>query len=309
VNTIGIICHGGSGVLDLPEEYAAGVAAAVEDGYKLLRQSGHALEVVIGAVRAMEDNPVFNAGTGSYPTLEGRVEMDAAVMTQDGRFGGVCCIRSVRNPVLVAEKVMTDTDHLLLCGDGAVEFARGQGFGEHEVVTERACQKLEKVKREGSSYYPKLNQRLGIDTTPPDEARPQGGTVGAVAFDKYGKLAVATSTGGTVGRLRGRIGDTAVPGAGICAGPSAAACCSGHGEAILRLMLARDIIDRCATLPGTTALTLAMAEARRKKVQCGAIGIDARGSVFFGNTSPDFAYGYKVADRLFLFTDGKRPRA
>lgn len=307
--TPAVICHGGAGALLKPEDYGTALAAVLEQAYRLLRQSGHAMEVVIEAVRLMEDDPVFNAGTGSYPTLDGRIEMDAAVMTQDGRFGGVCCISNVRNPVLVAAKVMTETDHLLLCGEGATEFARTMGFGEYEPLTEKGLNALDRLKREGSGYYPKLNRRLGVPGGDGAAAAPGAGTVGAVALDKYGKLAVATSSGGTVGRLRGRIGDTAVPGAGIYAGPTGAACCSGHGELILRLMLAKNVVDRTTTLPGSTALALAMAEARHHKLQCGVVGMDARGSIFFGHTTPAFAYGYKVADRLFLFTDGAVRRA
>lgn len=292
-------------MLGKPEEYAAALTEVLDSAYRLLRQSGRAMEVVVEAVRAMEDNPVFNAGTGSYPTFDGRIEMDAAVMTQDGRFGGVCCISGVRNPVLVAEKVMTETDHLLLCGEGATQFARSMGFPEYDPLTEKGLMALNRMKQEGSRYYPKLNRRLGVENVDGAVLDSEAGTVGAVALDKYGKLAVATSTGGVVGRLRGRIGDTAVPGAGIYAGPSGAACCSGHGEVILRLMLAKSIVDRTATLPGTTALTLVMAEARQHKLQCGVIGLDARGSVFFGHTTPAFAYGYKVADRLFLFIDSR----
>ncbi len=301
--TPAVICHGGAGFLLEPEEYAAALKEVLDGAYRLLRQSGSALEVVIEALRAMEDCPFFNAGTGSHPTLDGRIEMDAAVMTQDGRFGGVCCISGVKNPILVAQKVMMETDHLLLCGEGATEFARSMGFTEYDPITDRALAALSKFKREGSKYYSKLNRRLGLENKENPVASLEGGTVGAVAIDKYGKLAVATSTGGVVGRLRGRIGDTALLGAGIYAGPTGAACCSGHGELIMRLMLAKSVVDRTATLPGTAALSLTMSEARRHKLQCGVIGLDARGSIFYGHTTAAFAYGYKVADRLFIFDD------
>ncbi len=115
---VGIICHGGAGTIDDKEAYAIGLKAAIDEGYRLLRQGASALEAVIKAVAIMEDTPIFNAGTGSSLTIDGTVEMDAAVMTQDGRFGGVCCIRGVKNPIFVAEKVMTMTDHLILAGEG-----------------------------------------------------------------------------------------------------------------------------------------------------------------------------------------------
>jgi len=287
---LGIICHGGAGVIDDKPVYVDGLAKAIDSGYRLLRQSARSIDAVIEAVRLMEDNPIFNAGTGSNLTLDGKVEMDAAVMTQDGRFGAVGCIRGVRNPVLVAHKVMTETDHVLMCGEGAAEFARSQGFEPFEQVTDRARQRLEKLKSEGKSpYFPKLEQRLKL------------GTVGAVAVDKHGELAVATSSGGITGRLSGRVGDTSIPGAGTYAAASGAVSCTGHGEAIVKLMLGRAVVDKMVTMPGSVAVTLALAEAKRKKAMCGVIGFDARGGVCFGHTTQDMAWGYMIAERLFMF--------
>lgn len=319
---LAIICQGGAGVIENRETYAEGLAVAIEAGYRLLRQSASALEAVVEAVRIMEDDPVFNCGTGSNLNLDGVAEMDAGVMTQDGRFGGVCCITDVRNPILVARKVMTDTDHVLLCGPGAAAFARLKGLPEYDVVTDRSRQRLLKLKQEGTSgYLPKLASRLQAGGRQPEnpgtvpaaqargadegQSRVSSGTVGAVAFDKHGVLAAATSSGGITGRLAGRVGDSALPGAGTYAGPSGAVSCTGHGEAIINLMLGRDVVDRMRTVPASTAVILAMAEAKRKKAACGLVGIDARGQVGFGHTTPDMAYGYMVADRLFLFTEGK----
>lgn len=296
---VGIICQGGAGKIDDKSSYALGLTEAIEEGYRLLRQGASALDAVLKAVVILEDNPIFNAGTGSSLTINEFVEMDAGVMTQNGRFGGVCCIRNVKNPILVAEKVMTETDHLVLAGEGAVEFARRMGFEEYEVVTERARERLEKVKKEGSPFFLRINRELSV-------GEQKLGTVGAVAIDRNGNLAVATSSGGIAGRLRGRVGDSALPGAGTYAGPSGAVSCTGHGEAIIRMLLAREVVERMKTLPASTALTLTLAEARQKKVMCGAVGFDARGGVCYGHTTPDMTYGYKVADRLFLFTDNKR---
>jgi len=309
--TIAIICHGGAGIHEDKLKAAEGLKQALEPTYKLLLQSGTALEAVVEAVRIMEDSGLFDAGTGSDLTIDGRIEMDASVMTQDGRFGAVCAISGVKNPILVALKVMTETDHLLLSGAGAVEFARKLGFEPYEVITERAQRRLARVLEHGSPYFPKLNRARGkpevvdpnILVTKPEERL---GTVGAVAIDKHGNLAAATSTGGVVGRMPGRVGDTAVIGAGTYAAPAGAVSCTGHGEEIMRRLMAKDIVDRMATLPGSTALTLALAEAKRRKVLCGAVGIDARGGICYGHTTRDLAYGYKVADRLFLFTDSTR---
>ncbi len=297
LGTLGIICHGGSGVIKDKAAAAAGLDQAIREGYRLLRQSASAQDVVIEAVRIMEDNPVFNCGTGSSLTLDGRAEMDAAVMTQGGRFGGVCCITGVRNPILVAEKVMKETDHLLMCGSGATGFARKLGFAEHDVVTEVARQQLDKLIREGESkYMPNFDKMMKL------------GTVGAVATDGHGKLAAATSSGGLAGRLPGRIGDSAVPGAGTYAGPSGAVSCTGHGEVIIGLMLAKETVEKMKTMPGSVSVTLALSEARRRKAWCGMIGFDARGGVCFGHTAPEMAYGYMVADHLFMFAEEKKKR-
>ncbi len=313
---LGIICHGGAGTIDDKAAYAAGLTEALEEGYRLLRQSASALEAVVPAVRIMEDNPLYNAGTGSNLTIDGLIEMDAALMMQDGRFGGVAGIWGVKNPILVAQKVMTDTDHLLLCGFGATEFAHKMGFEEYNVVAERAQARLRRVIDHGSRYFHKQNQQRfpsGLPTASEADANAtpesQTGTVGAVARDKHGNIAVATSSGGIVGRMRGRIGDSAIPGAGTYAGLSGAVSCTGHGEEITRRSLGRNIVERMATMPASTALTLVIAEARRKKFAFGAIGFDAKGGICYGHTTPDMAYGYKVSERVFLFTEEKqRPR-
>lgn len=297
--TVAIICHGGAGTITDKEEYARGLSVAIEEGYRLLLQGAPALDAVLRAMVILEDDPVFNAGTGSSLTIDEIVEMDAGIMTQHGRFGGVLCIRSVRNPVLVAEKVMTETDHLILAGEGAVQFARSMGFPEYDPVTERARRRLEELRRQGSKFFHRINQRLGVNEG-------KTGTVGAVAIDRNGNIVAATSSGGIVGRMTGRVGDSGIPGAGVFASPAGGVSCTGHGEEILRMLLARDIGERMRTLPAQTAVTLALAEAKRKKVLCGAIAIDARGGIGYGHTAPDMAYGYKVADRLFLFTDSRK---
>jgi isoaspartyl peptidase/L-asparaginase-like protein (Ntn-hydrolase superfamily) len=255
----------------------------------------------------MEDNPLFNCGTGSNLTIDGAAEMDASVMTQDGRFGAVGGLERVKNPILVAHKVMVDTDHLLLTGEGAVTFARKAGFEEFDVVTERSRARLDKVLKEGSTHFPKLTESLKVGVPPAAETGHLG-TVGAVAVDKRGNLAVATSSGGITGRLRGRIGDSAILGAGTYAAPGGAVTCTGHGEEIMRRLLAKDIVDRMTTMPASVAMTLVMSEARRRRIRVGAVGFDARGGVCYGHTTPDMSWGYKIAERLFMFTEDKGPK-
>ena len=291
---LGIVCHGGAGTLEDRQAHSDGLAIALEQGYRLLRQSGSALDAVVKAVAIMEDNPVFNCGTGSNLALDGSAEMDAAAMTQEGRFGGVCCITDVKNPILVAEKVLSESDHALLSGAGATAFARQAGFEKFDVKTDRSRKRLETLKEEGKSdYFPRLGGQVKM------------GTAGAVAVDRHGRLAVATSSGGITGRLPGRVSDTAIPGAGTYAAPSGAVSCTGHGEAIIQLMLAHDAVERMKTMPASVAATLAVSEAKRRKFKVGLVGIDARGGVCFGHSTPDMSYGYMVADKLFMFAEGK----
>ncbi len=305
--TLGIIVHGGVGTIADKSACADGLVPAIEEGYRLLRQSASAQEAVVTAVRILEESGLYNAGSGAELNADGQQEMDAALMTQDGRFGGVCCISGVRNPILVAEKVMLDTDYLLLAGEGARQFARRCGFAESDEVSESARQRLQQFTAASTAAAGGVEQT--VSQTGADAVLGKDtyiGTVGAVAVDKHGALAVASSAGGPVGRLRGRVSDTAIIGAGIYAGPSGAVACAGQAEEIMRGLLAREIVAKMATMPGSVAVTLAMAEARRRKIRCGVIGFDAHGAVCYGHTTPELAYGYKVAERLFLFVAARK---
>ncbi len=188
-----------------------------------------ALDAVIRAVTLMEDDPMFNAGTGSNMSIDGSIQMDAAVMVP-ADFGAVMNIERVKNPVLVARDVMLRSPHMILAGDGAVQFARKMGYEDHDPATERAREKrartLEKL-RSGkipAYYHPDFFVDFLCDT------------VGAVAYIS-GEFAAAVSTGGTSLTLRGRVGDSPVPGAGIYAGEQGAVVATGIGEEIIRRML------------------------------------------------------------------------
>lgn len=248
-----IVVHGGAGHWDAGDRVlaVAGVARAAGIGWRVLAAGGSALEAVTEAVAALEDDPVFNAGTGSVLNAEGAVEMDASVMDGESlASGGVACIRRVRNPVRVARRVMQATDCVLLAGPGATAFARAQGFAEHDPGLPRAA-------RRGRG----------------------GGTVGAVALDDAGRLAAATSTGGREGKPAGRVGDSPIPGAGNYADAHAAVSATGWGEMMLRYVTAKDVAGRIAR--GATAEAAVRAAlddmARRFGEPIGAIALDARG--------------------------------
>jgi L-asparaginase/beta-aspartyl-peptidase (threonine type) len=247
-----ILTHGGA---SSSQGDSDGCIVAAEIAREALARGGDALEAAVAATAALEDDPRFNAGTGSNLRLDGRtIEMDAAVMAGDGRFGAVACVERVKNPVLVAARVL-DTPHLLLCGAGATAFARQLGFADHDPATpaararhERAIAELRGVgdgalAAEAARFHPDTARRFwNFDGASP--ALPIGSdTVGAVVRDRHGRFAAAASTGGTLYTLRGRVGDVPLPGAGIFAGPAGAVAATGVGEEIARRLLARAVYE------------------------------------------------------------------
>jgi beta-aspartyl-peptidase (threonine type) len=221
-----ILVHGGAGrrVPESEAAAAAGCAAAADAGWERLARGGGALDAVLAAVALLEDDPTFNAGVGSCLTADGTVEMDASLMDGARRTGaGVALVTTVRNPIRLAHAVWLDGRHVLLAAAGAEAFARRCGLPTappESFVTPRQLQRWE-ARRPGG-----------------------GGTVGAVAVDTNGHVAAATSTGGLLGKLSGRIGDSAVIGAGTYADDSAgAASATGDGEAIILAGLARAVVD------------------------------------------------------------------
>lgn len=260
-----LVVHGGAG--DWREEFRAdaldGVRTAAAAGFRVLAQGGPALDAVVAAVSLLEDHPLFNAGTGSALTREGGVEMDAGVMVGQGlRTGNVACLRRVRNPVQVARAVMEHTDHVLLCGEGALQFARSAGFGDHDPITRQRRSDWEA----GHS---------------PDSGLPALGTVGAVALDAGGQLAAATSTGGVSGKLPGRIGDSPVPGAGNYATALAAVSATGCGELMLRFQTAKAVCDGIGSgLTPQQAVEQVLARmAQELGTDVGIICVDRHGSM------------------------------
>jgi beta-aspartyl-peptidase (threonine type) len=267
---LAIAIHGGAGVIDpakmTPQRaasYRAGLAAALDAGYAILERGGSSLDAVTAAVRTMEDDPQFNAGRGAVLNHEGDAELDAAIMDGHGpRAGAVAGVRHVRNPVELARLVMERSPHVLLVAEGAEEFALEQGV----VLVPRGYFRTEARAREL------------------DEARQTaaGGTVGAVALDRAGHLAAATSTGGLTNKHRGRVGDSPIVGAGTYADDASCAVSgTGQGEFFIRQVVAYDI---CA-LVQYRHLTLAQAvreviqKLRRAGGEGGVIAVDPSGNI------------------------------
>jgi len=238
----GMAIHGGAGTLPRAEmsgeaerQYRAGLLEAIDAGYAVLHDGGTSLDAVTRAVVLLEDNPLFNAGRGSVFTLDGRNELDASIM--EGRTlkaGAVCGLTRIRNPVELARAVMEKSEHVMLAGAGAEEFASSQGFSfvPHSYFhTAARWAQLERIR----------GGEIGLS----GHTISHVGTVGAVALDTFGHLAAATSTGGMTGKRFQRIGDSPVIGAGTYADDrSCAVSATGHGEIFVRAAVAHDICAR-----------------------------------------------------------------
>jgi beta-aspartyl-peptidase (threonine type) len=294
-----IVVHGGAGKWREPFRPAAlrGVARAADAGWGVLAAGGHAIDAVTIAVVALEDDPAFNAGTGSVLNEAGEAEMDASVMAGDTlAAGGVSGVTRVRNPVLVARRVMEATDCVLLAGPQATAFAREQGFGDYDPVTAAARQAWAAA-------------RSAPRATPAEDG---AGTVGAVALDAAGRLAAATSTGGRELKRAGRVGDSPVPGAGNVATARAAVSATGWGELMLRFGTARAIAERIDRGVGAQRAVEEILEAMRVRfaVPIGAIALDSRGDVAIAHGTPAMPHAWrrlgdaKVQARLSRERDG-----
>lgn len=265
---IALAIHGGAGTIlrsqmtpDLEREYRGGLETALKVGYSILESGGTSLDAVEAAVCSLEDFPLFNAGRGSVFTHEGKQEMDAAIM--DGHSleaGAVAFVKNIRNPVSLARKVMEQTEHVLLAGDGANQFAEQIGIPtepDEYFFTEHRWQQLQEAIAEGRiqlDHSTTETQRrresepgaIATWSSPHSALRTphSKGTVGAVACDARGHLAAATSTGGMTNKKFGRVGDTALIGAGTYADDTCAVSCTGHGEYFMLGVTAYDVAAR-----------------------------------------------------------------
>lgn len=269
-----LIVHGGAGAdpADDPEALREGVRAAVLAGWRGLAAGGRALDAVEVAVRTLEDHPRFNAGHGSVLTSAGTVEMDASIMEGDRlECGAVAAVSRVANPVTLARHVLEERRQVLLVGEGAHAFARAVGVPECDpasLVTDRQRARL---------------------------AGPGGGTVGAVALDRQGTVAAATSTGGMVGKRPGRVGDSALIGCGTYADSTlGGVSCTGTGEAIIRVVLARRALDflKEADDPDYAAKVAVDLLAEEGRGEGGLILVDWRGRVGFAQSTSLMPVGW-----------------
>jgi L-asparaginase / beta-aspartyl-peptidase len=272
--------HGGAGTIlpelmtsELQTQYEQGLEAALEVGRSCLAGGGSALDAVTQVVMTLEDFPLFNAGRGSVFNHIGGHEMDAAIMdgaTQEA--GAVCGVTGVRNPVVLAKLVMQHSGHVMLAGAGAEEFGRLQGVEFKQPEWFHVAHR-----------YQQWQDAMKEDVVSLDHSGKKFGTVGAVALDKAGNMAAATSTGGMTNKRFGRVGDTPIIGAGTYAhNATCAVSCTGHGELFIRAVVAYDV----ACLMAYAGLSLQAATDRvvmEKLVEIGGegglIAIDSAGNM------------------------------
>jgi beta-aspartyl-peptidase (threonine type) len=236
------IAHGGVGT---EAAHSDGCRRAVDVALDILAVTGDPLDAAIAGVVVLEDDPRYNAGTGSIVRLDGSVQMDASVMSSSGRFGAVAGVERVKNPVRVARAVL-DTPHLFLAGDGATQFARSLGMPDHDPATaerREATRQLRARILAGAADLPDFwrdgSWRAHWNYT--SELEEASDTVGCAVRAPDGHFGVALSTGGSAIMLRGRVGDVPIFGAGLFAGPSGAAAATGTGERIVEKLLAHTV--------------------------------------------------------------------
>jgi L-asparaginase / beta-aspartyl-peptidase len=281
-----LIIHGGAGSPDpqLTEARQAGLRHAFEAAWSILLQGGSALDAVVQANVELENDPAFNAGFGSCLNTDGAVEMDASLMEGSTfRAGAVGAVRTVQNPILLAKAALEDGKHVFFVGEGAERFAREKGIpllSPEALISARQRQRWQEAQTKG-----------------------EPGTVGAVAFDKAGRLAAATSTGGMFDKRPGRVGDSAIIGAGTYADDTlGAASATGVGEAIIGTTLTRTAVEflHDGVDPTQAARRAIELLQRRTSSEAGLIVIDALGRIGYAHNAPAMSVAFRSEETLVV---------
>ena len=295
-----IAIHGGAGTLvkglmtpEKEAQYKAALENALESGYSILEKGGNAIDAVEAAVRKLEDSPLFNAGKGSVFTNAGTHEMDAAIMEGKSlQAGAVSLITGIKNPVSLARDVMEKSNHVFLAGEGAMEFADSLGYkleSPEYFYDEFRYQQWQEIKDSDS---------FQLDHS--DKKDNKFGTVGAVACDKDGNIAAATSTGGMTNKRWGRVGDSPIIGAGNYANnKTCAVSCTGSGEFFIRGVVAYDV--SCLMEYKGMTLEEAASEVINKRVleiggDGGLIAVDAKGNIALPFNTEGMYRAYKTSE-------------
>lgn len=290
-----LIVHGGA--WDIPDAAVAdcrsGIHSSLEAGRKVLSHGGSALDAVEAAIVVLEEDITFDAGIGSHLNRDGRVQLDAIIMDAVTlKAGAVAAVERIKNPIRLARKLLESSSHMMLTGAGAELFAQESGIP--------LCDPSQLIiERERTAW---LRCREGNHESEFHFGH-QHGTVGAVARDSRGRLAAGTSTGGTCCKFPGRIGDSPLIGCGCYADADAGAVsCTGHGEAIMKVVMAKSAVDLLRTGASAAAAATESVQllARRTQSTGGLILIDREGHPAASFNTPRMAYGYIEADGSFL---------
>ena len=285
-----IVIHGGAGTIlpaamtpELEQSYRLALLKATDAGFNCLATGGTSVEAVKAAVISLEDCILFNAGRGAVFAKDGSQEMDASIMDGSNRMAGaVAAVRNIRNPVELAYTVMTQSQHVMLNGSGAQEFARVHGLKTepdeyfYSEFRYKQWQQLQDTDATALDHSVSVTDRSGVTEDK------KFGTVGAVAVDQYGNIAAATSTGGMTNKQWGRVGDSPIIGAGTYANnKTCAISCTGHGEPFIRAVTAYDV--SCLMEYKGLSLQEAMQVVVHDKLlkidgEGGMIGVDASGN-------------------------------
>jgi beta-aspartyl-peptidase (threonine type) len=283
---------------DMVDAHIRGVNNALTAGWRVLESDGTALDAVEQAVVIMEDDETFDAGRGSFLNRDGRVQLDALIM--DGstlRAGGVGCVEHLRNPVRAARKILSESPHVYFVGEGAEKFAAEHGIPlckNEELIIPREVERLRAYQAEANTHG---NDLFAAET---DDASISHDTVGAVALDRQGNIAAATSTGGTLNKAPGRLGDSSLIGCGCYADNlSAAASTTGWGEPIMKLVLAKWTTDRIAAgnLPEWSAQEAMNYLKQRVNGHGGIIVLSPDGHFGIAHNTPRMAWAYKTVKK------------
>ena len=284
-----LVVHGGAWAIpdEMVDAHVAGVRRALASGWQVLQRGGSSLDAVEAAVVVMEEDETFDAGRGAFLNSDGRVQLDALMMEGASlRAGGVGCVERIRNPIRAARRVLEDSPHVYLVGEGAERFAQQHGLPlcmNGELVIEREVERLQRVQQ-------------AVHEGKAPEFFAEHDTVGAVALDASGNLAAATSTGGTLNKTPGRVGDSSLIGCGCYAdNESAAVSTTGWGEPIMKLVLAKWAADRVLQgVPPEKAATAAIDRLETRLAgHGGIIMLDGRGRHGLAHNTPRMAWGLK----------------
>ena len=296
-----LVVHGGAWAIpdDMIEAHLNGVRNAASAGWRALELGGSALDAVEEAIVVMEDDETFDAGRGSFLNRDGRVQLDAFIMDGETlRGGGVGCVERLRNPVRAARQILSNSTHVYFVADGAERFAVEHGIElcrNEDLIIPREVERLREYQAQALTH--------GNDLFAPEISHD---TVGAVALDRNGNIAASTSTGGTLNKDPGRLGDSSLIGCGCYAdNESAAASTTGWGEPIMKLVLAKWAADRVAAgnLPEWVAKESMNYLKLRLNGHGGIILLDAQGRFGISHNTPRMAWAVRTAEKLEAGTE------